>query len=451
MFDVFYLVRPTGLFTHERLAIDLRDAARQSRTGYFWLLDGRNDYADFDVHWLPNRWDLHCVHVFRTQWNRPYAFFSAKNVDPDPSKQQRIEHPVIRKPCGPVYYIDYGEEWSDKKYLELESRGLAVERIDAGKGPLSIIKHIAQRAKDAWIISSQRDYSQFDFSWHPEVWDQDWLHVFDQGTMFARDAVLRPYRDEPCYIEIAKNAEQQSGEYCKDARQPLDIVYVSNGEVDAERWWKHLQKITAGRENRLLRVQNVPDRTRALHQAALVSNSDWFFVVPAKLEMSADFDWSWQPPTHIWPAHYVFNCLNPVNGLEYGHMAMVAYNRELVLDTTEATLDFTMSRPYAVVPQVVGVAHYNAEPEMAWRTAFREAVKLKISAEKGDQVSAERLTRWLSMGQGLNAEWSQLGAQDGVDYYEQVAGDMSALLETYYWSWLGDRFRSLYPVGLRQT
>jgi hypothetical protein len=29
------------------------------------------------------------------------------------------------------------------------------------------------------------------------------------------------------------------------------------------------------------------------------------------------------------PKHYIFHARNPVNGLVYGHQAMIAYNREL--------------------------------------------------------------------------------------------------------------------------
>jgi hypothetical protein len=62
----------------------------------------------------------------------------------------------------------------------------------------------------------------------------------------------------------------------------------------------------------------------------------------AKLEVSSSFDWSWQPDRLQEPKHYIFHALNPVNGLEYGHQAMIAYNRKLVLENTAPGLDFTL-------------------------------------------------------------------------------------------------------------
>jgi hypothetical protein len=58
----------------------------------------------------------------------------------------------------------------------------------------------------------------------------------------------------------------------------------------------------------------------------------------AKLEVSSMFDWSWQPDRLQEPKHYIFHALNPVNGLEYGHQAMIAYNKKLVLANTAPRL-----------------------------------------------------------------------------------------------------------------
>ena len=50
------------------------------------------------------------------------------------------------------------------------------------------------------------------------------------------------------------------------------------------------------------------------------------------LEVDYLFDWSWQPDRLQQPKHYIFHARNPVNNLEYGHQAMIAYNKKLVLE-----------------------------------------------------------------------------------------------------------------------
>jgi hypothetical protein len=172
----------------------------------------------------------------------------------------------------------------------------------------------------------------------------------------------------------------------------------------------------------------------AYQAAARLSTTPWFFAVFAKLETYTGFDWSWQPDRLQEPKHYIFHALNPVNGLVYGHQAMIAYNKKLVLNNPGIGLDFTLDSAHEVVPIESGVAYYNHSPWMAWRTAFRECIKLRHSLP--DVENEYRLKRWCSDGQGVNAEWSTWGALDAVDYYDAVGGDFAELKKSYDWAWL---------------
>jgi hypothetical protein len=216
--------------------------------------------------------------------------------------------------------------------------------------------------------------------------------------------------------------------------QPLDIVFISNGENEAEHLYQRL--IDAVDTNyRIKRVQNVNGRVAAYQAAARMSTTPWFFAVFAKLEVNKDFDWTWQPDRMQQPKHYIFHARNPVNGLEYGHQAMIAYNKQLALTNTGAGLDFTLDQAHEVVPIISGTANYTETPWMAWRTAFREVLKLKHSLP--DVENEYRLSMWLSnAGEIRNAEWSQFGAEDAVEYYNKVGGDFTALKKSYEWAWL---------------
>jgi hypothetical protein len=70
---------------------------------------------------------------------------------------------------------------------------------------------------------------------------------------------------------------------------------------------------------------------------------------------------------------------------------------------------------------------------MCWRTAFREVLKLRASLP--DVESEHRLNRWLTVDT-TDGQWSRKGAEDGVEYYDSVGGDFSALKKSYEWSWL---------------
>jgi hypothetical protein len=216
--------------------------------------------------------------------------------------------------------------------------------------------------------------------------------------------------------------------------RPLDIVFISNGEPNADQHWQDLvYALQRGHNNRAVRVDGVNGRVAAYHAAAKASHTPWFFAVFAKLKVNADFDWEWQPDRMQQPKHYIFHARNPINGLEYGHQAMIAYNKQLVLANTGHGLDFTLDQPHEVVPILSGTAWYADSPWMAWRTAFREVIKLKTSLP--DVESEYRLNKWLTRGVG-SGEWSTKGAEDAVEYYDAVGGDFAELRKSYDWAWL---------------
>jgi hypothetical protein len=173
----------------------------------------------------------------------------------------------------------------------------------------------------------------------------------------------------------------------------------------------------------------------AYHAAAELSTTPWFFAVFAKLRVDSRFDWAWQPDRMQEPKHYIFHAYNPINGLTYGHQAMIAYNKKLVLANAGQGLDFTLDSAHEVVPILSGTADYACTSWMAWRTAFRECVKL---CGQTDVESKYRLDRWLGpVPVALpNSEWSRWGAEDAVEYYGAVNGDLTELRKSYDWAWL---------------
>jgi hypothetical protein len=215
---------------------------------------------------------------------------------------------------------------------------------------------------------------------------------------------------------------------------PLDIVFVDNGEPNADVNYEHLcDSVKLKQTNRLHRSSGVNGRVAAYRVAAESSTTPWFFAVFAKLQIDWAFDWAWQPDRLQEPKHYIFHARNPVNGLEYGHMSMIAYNKKLVLANTAEGLDFTLDQAHEVVPILSGTANYHYDMWTCWRTAFRECIKLKDSLPNVE--NEYRLNQWLTKD-NTNEQWSKKGATDAVEYYDAVNGDFAELKKSYDWEWL---------------
>jgi hypothetical protein len=223
--------------------------------------------------------------------------------------------------------------------------------------------------------------------------------------------------------------------------KPMDIVFLSNGELGADENYDHLVRVTKGLPNRVTRVDGITGRVAAYHASARASETPWAFTVFAKLKVNPKFDWSWQPDRLQIPKHYIFMATNPVNNLEYGHQAMIAYNKRLVLGNTGHGLDFTLDDEHEVVELNSGLANFNTDPWSTWRTAFREALKLRASDTPENK---NRLKIWMTTAMGSHGEFSTSGARDAMVYFDEVAGDLSKLRLSYDWEWLRERFLRIY-------
>lgn len=232
----------------------------------------------------------------------------------------------------------------------------------------------------------------------------------------------------------------------KSVANLFDIIFIDNGEPQAEENWEGLKRVSNKVPNTLRRVSGVNGRASAYKEAARQSETHCFFAVFAKLKINPAFDWSWTSSSHE-DRHYVFNARNPVNGLVYGHQAIIAYNKELVLANPANEIDFTLAQSYQSIPLLSGTAIYNTSPMLAWRTAFREVLKLKLYVGNSDSNAADRMTAWLAPSEAPFGEWSQKGAQDAVDYFDTVAGDYSKLMLSYEWKWLNEYFAHKHSLA----
>jgi hypothetical protein len=479
----------------------------------------------FDFSWHPDYADPVFNYEFGTQWQKTggprYSMPGAtetKYVSQDSSK--------VRAVTQYAFVIDHMDGNSIGNLPVIVTK--TVRYFDNYKDTLTRIANTCEH-EFVWIVSSVCKYENFDFSWHPEVWQNHMLHVFaSDGEKFGDtffmhvptfrakikefelldwydlnfvdisvprrpmpqiqhredsqvDAIKSNIWNGPLAVFVAEGStlnyntlpvvplwrektktvvpcssgagvvivpktavpyiktqvydypyiDKTQKNHCTD--QPLDIVFISNREVNADYNYEKL-KFHAGDLNRIRRVDCVPGRVAAYHAAARASSTPWFFAVFAKLEVDYLFDWSWQPDRLQQPKHYIFHARNPVTGLEYGHQAMIAYNKTLVLENTGHGLDFTLDSAHEVVPILSGTAYYNMDAWTCWRTAFRECLKLRSAT---DVESQYRLRQWLTVNKADTiGEWSIRGAQDAVEYYESVGGDFAELRKSYDWAWL---------------
>jgi hypothetical protein len=402
---------------------DIIGKQQEKKEHYIWICSSVCDYADFDLSYVCDPFAKDQLHVF-------------------PSGKQKF---------GDTFFIDVnktkeiisGMQVLDDYHKVNYNGTLKATRLPEPTIVISDDTHVnAVKLVDSFpyatlITSDNATLDAVEIE-PMSLWTPETKNIIITSTGATRIVVPKEAMDH------VKN-ELYDYPYIKRAPKlmlssPLDIVFLSNGEEGAEENWEHLLSATKGIKNRIVRVDGVNGRVAAYHAAAEASNTPWMFTVFAKLKISPKFDWNWQPDRMQAPKHYIFHAKNLVNGLTYGHQAMIAYNKKLTLANEGRGLDFTLDDLHETVPLVSGTAQYNTDEFSTWRTAFREVLKLR--ADDTD-IAKERLNAWLNKAEGNFAQYSIKGAVDADEYYDEVDGDFDALKLSYEWAWLRQRFDEL--------
>lgn len=379
---------------------------------YVWVVSSVCDYTNFDFSWHPSEWQQDMLHVFA-------------------SNEQKF---------GDTFYVhvpSFLKKSQDIKLLEWFDTIHFVEDITVPRLSMPVINHAYDTHVEAihehefqtplamFTTGSTVTYTPTVCLWRELTKTVTPLTTGASIVIVPRETKNHMSRQVYDYPYIDKT-------YACGSENPLDIVFIDNGEPNAD--YNYLQLPHVGISNKIHRSSGVTGRVAAYQAAAELSTTPWFFAVFAKLEVDSNINWFWQPDRLQEPKHYIFHARNPCNGLIYGHQAMIAYNKKLVLNNPGVGLDFTLDSAHEVVPMLSGTAHYNETPWMTWRTAFREVLKLRASLP--DVENEYRINRWCTSNESKNSHWSSIGAHDALEYYESVDGDFDAIKKSYDWAWL---------------
>lgn len=397
----------------------LKSVVNDIRTEHFWFFSNFVDISiDFDLDFIPEQHERDHIHVWYT--THPKGGLNKEgNVMLIPTQKFKEQ----------MHNIQFLRDFKNICYHghpTLFQRPITKTTFQL-KDPVKAYK--TEKTFYTWMINNDlADINLPDF--YPSLWEDEKIYTWGK----TKDIMLIPgNKDIEQFYDIDRSVHFEL-----DYKSRLmDIVFLSYDEPSAEKYWKVLKE----KHPRAKRIQGVKGRTEAYHAAAEMSETGYFFAVFPTIELDDGFDFTFQPDRLKNACHYIFHAKNPVTGLEYGHRAVILYNKHLCLSTIHPSLDFTLSQPHAVVPQLCGTSHFNQTPEISWRVAFREV--LKLCEMKPTVESQFRLKKWCELGKGQYADLVQKGAIDAMEYYKEVDGDKSALQLSYELDWLKEKFNSI--------
>lgn len=395
----------------------LKSVISDINTEYFWFFSNFVDLKEIDIDFIPEQHERDQIHVWYA--TRPGSGLNQEgNVMLIPTFKFQEQ----------MHSISFLRDFKDINYHPhptLFQRPIGKITFNLND---PIKTYLGNQDWYTWMINHTCRCDLPDY--YPSFWEDVKMYTWGE----TKDILLVPGNKEIKQFYDIDRIMNFDLEY---TAKPMDIIFLSYDEPNAEEHWQKLK----ARFPRAKRSHGVKGRTLAYHTAAEMSETDYFFAVFPTIDIDQEFDFEFQPDRLKEACHYIFHCRNPVNGLQYGHRAIILYNKRLCLSTTHPKLDFTLSQPHTVVPKLCGTSNFNTTPEISWRVAFREVIKL--CEMKPTVESRYRLKKWCELGSGNHAEWVQRGAMDAVEYFKSNKDNTNALMLSYELSWLKEKFKSI--------
>ena len=399
----------------------LKSIVEDINTEYFWFFANFMDLKTIDTDYIPEQHEKKQIHVWYN--TNPIGGTNREgNVMLIPTQEFKNQ----------MHDLKYLRDYKDINYHPHDNLYQQLITKSSFKLKDPYMPYEANNSYYLWLYNKDLDMSVIP-NFYPSFWEDVKLYTWGK----TKDVMLVPKQQNlKQFYDI-----QRSVHYDLDYDvKPMDIVFISYDEPSAEQRYNKLKE----RFPRAKWCKGIPGQTLAYITAASMSDTDYFFAVFPKNELADDFDFSFQPDRLRNPCHYIFDCYIPSIDLRYGWGGVILYNKDLVYKTTKPDLDFTMSQAHHSVPLLSAISNCNETPLLAYRSSFREVIKLLQM--KPTVESQYRLKKWLALGTGVNAEWLHRGAVDGKAHYETYKDDYTKLMYSYDYEWIKDKLKSSYPT-----
>jgi len=173
MFDIFYFDKPPKSVPFAQQVNSLDEAYKLSRTRYFWIVDYLCDYSEWDFLWEPAPWESEYRHAFASQHQKDSGTYLVPQCG---FTQTKYNTTCVPRLAAGIVLITH-----TTKSCQLEVDDLILHKTRFISDYLGTLRRICQKIQDneyIWVVSDLCNYTDFDFSWHPEIWQNTMLHVF---------------------------------------------------------------------------------------------------------------------------------------------------------------------------------------------------------------------------------------------------------------------------------
>lgn len=284
---------------------------------------------------------------------------------------------------------------------------------------------------------------KFKLNYHIPLPDLDKVHVWYLKEKLDGDRIWAVKMKPSTY----HTGEKEGGVIKPILPDRLDVIFISYGEPNAEdNWARVLEKAPWAK-----RIHGKEGIYEAHRMAADLATTDMFYVVDGDAYIVDDFEFDFQPALYDRMSTFVWGTKNPVNDLIYGYGGVKLFPKKAFAkkrSTVPIDLTTSITDKFEYTNIISNETAFNTDSWSAWRSAFRECVKLssKLIDNQVDTESEKRLEAWTSLGEDRPyGKYAILGAKDGVNYGIKNRDNLKALSKINDFEWLRSHFKkSMY-------
>jgi hypothetical protein len=363
-------------------------------------------------------------------------------VSPTPTVEQNyVLGPIEFQVNSNIHHRDFDKEnvWLlDRKHqVEEDMWCVKLKYIDE-PSDTKIVSYISPRHYFEYNPALPK--LEFDVNYNIPWYDFKYIHKWTLDPAFFNNN--EKVWAVNLFLTTESEGEKEIGYITPVIKDKLDVIFISYYEPNAEENWQRvLEKAPWAK-----RVDGVEGIFAAHKQAALLSETDMFYVVDGDAWLVDNWQFDYQPGIFDRDCAYVWHSLNPVNGLEYGYGGVKLFSKSMMINAKSMTkLDMTTSvmPKLKVIEKVSNETRFDTDKFSTWRSAFRECVKLCYSNHLDPQNTDtnKRLKQWLVSSKGKFAKFAKKGANDAVTYVKNNFDNYTLLLNINDRDWLEKEFR----------
>ena len=405
----------------------LRSLVRDARTSHVWMLSSLIDYSTFDFNYIPEQHQDQQIHV----WHNA----------------EQKEGDTLLIPCKE--FLKQAQELKflrDFKDINYHPAVLSYSLWPRKSFTFDTLTEQVASQKELYVNYYHYYYYYNCYryghnpvtDYMPSFWEDVKLYCLDENRLnllvprFSIKKELHEYSPK-LLLQNTSNALY------------FDIVFIHNNEPQYEENYQALLSATQGKPNQVKIVAGVQGRNEAYKAAANVSDTEYFYAVFAKIKTDPKFGFDFVPDTLKSPRHYIFDCYNPVIDYTYGHQAIILYNKKMVLENIGTGLDFTLSQQHDHVKLLSAETNFYCDSRVAYRTAFREVVKLLHAQKTHPTIEGNHiLLKWYTESDMLNANYVRDAYKDAVDFVDKYSADFEKLFQSYEWQFVDNLYQQRY-------